>query len=91
MIASSTDPGLTAAVQPDGKVLVLDVASGKRILEAELKIQQRKNLEGLTLLADEEFVFLALRNKYEPATVASSLTSNLAPRLDLPPSRSTAT
>ncbi len=83
VIASSTNPGLTAAVQPDGKVLVLDVASGKRILETELKIQQRKDLEGLTLLADEEFVFLALRNKNEPAMVASSLTSNLAPALGL--------
>jgi outer membrane protein assembly factor BamB/tetratricopeptide (TPR) repeat protein len=66
LIITSKDTRLTGGAEPDGKVAVLDLASGKPLLQFQLEVAQMKNLEEVTLLSDDKTVYLALRATADP-------------------------
>jgi outer membrane protein assembly factor BamB/tetratricopeptide (TPR) repeat protein len=78
IIAASEEPRLTGSVQPDGKVVVLNIANGEVVLQSQLKESQVKDLAGVTLLGDEKNLYLALRTPTDPVRVHGAVFTNLA-------------
>ena len=78
VIVSSREPRFTGAVQPDGKAVVLETASGKEAFQMQLDADKVKDVEGVVLLADDSKVYLALRRPVDAARISGKIASNLA-------------
>jgi hypothetical protein len=60
LVLASEAPGLTGLVEPDGKVTVVEVATGKDVLNAELDPKRLAKAERVTLLGDTVNFYLAV-------------------------------
>jgi outer membrane protein assembly factor BamB/tetratricopeptide (TPR) repeat protein len=77
------DPHLTGAIEPDGKVSILDARSGEELAQANaLQFRVTKddlnNLEAPLLLADRDHFYLALNHPLDPQKVQGVVMDNFS-------------
>lgn len=81
------DPTLTGVLQPNGRLMVLGVATGKEILatqvlQGKVKIEDLKNLKEPLLLRDRDHFYLALNqpvdtNRIQGGVIANNFSNGL--------------
>jgi outer membrane protein assembly factor BamB/tetratricopeptide (TPR) repeat protein len=90
LIARSEDPSLTAVIEPDGKVHVIDLKARKEIMTGQMAepAEHLRNVQTIHLLADSKNFYLACEaplqannaNRFANATVQSNVMTQLGMR-----------
>jgi outer membrane protein assembly factor BamB len=79
----SYDDDLTGALGPDGKVVVLDAHTGRKVMEAEVEAKLIANVLTAHLTADAGSVYVACQAQTDLQTVAAPPQPNVMPGMGL--------
>jgi outer membrane protein assembly factor BamB len=81
VVLDTEDPNLTGVIGPDGKLMAIDVPSGKELLSASvlsgrITPDELKSLKQPLLLRDNEHYYVALNQPIDTNVVAGGVVSN---------------
>ncbi|HEV3257311.1 MAG TPA: PQQ-binding-like beta-propeller repeat protein, partial [Gemmataceae bacterium] len=66
LVLRSEQPNLAGAVEPDGKATVVDLATGKEVLQATLDAKHLEKAQGVTLVQDRDHTYVAINGPSDP-------------------------